>query len=228
MMNNSKLRTFNNVFNNVVTNNRKFLYFTRAIEFQKEAMTDLESLLKRTISLKKKMISQKSEKLSNQLLCLQSLLLAYINELRMYVSLKDQRMDDAWESLINAQGAMRTAFQADEIVEKYGGNAYLQKLEQIEESFFPHQTFNSMEAKAEYSDCSICGKKYGTCGHLVGKPYMGEICYRILRKIEFTGLAIVINADPASKHHRITDVSDNGYMRNVLTWRISKTIEQQK
>jgi hypothetical protein len=224
----SKLKTFNSVFNNVVAKNLKFLYFTRAIEYQKDAISDLKSLLKRTSSLKKKIISQKNEELSNQLLSLQSLLIAYISELEMYVSLKDQRMDDAWESLVNAQDAMRTAFQANEIVEKYNGDAYLQKLEQIEKSFFPHQTFNSIEAKAEYSDCSICGKKYGTCNHLVGKPYMGEICYQIPRKIEFTGLALIINADPGSKHHRITEVSDNGYMRNFLTWRISNKVEEKK
>jgi len=200
-----------------VTNNLKFLYFTRAIEFQKNAVIDLESLLKRTISWKKKMISKKNEKISNQLL---SLLSAYISELEMYVALKEQRMDDAWDSLVNAQDAMHTAFQSDEIVEKYDGNAYPQKLLQIEKSFFPHLTFNSIEAKADYSDCSICGKRYGTCTHLVGKPYMGEICYQIPRNIEFTGLSLIIDADPGSKHHRITEVSDNGYMRNVLTWQI--------
>jgi hypothetical protein len=221
-----KLKTFNKVFNNVVQNNLRFLYFTRAIEFQTQAIADFESLLKKTSYMKKEMIKQKNEKMSNELLSLENLLLAYINELRMYVYLKKDDMNKAWESLVNAQSALRTAFQADDIVIKYNGEAYMQKLELIEKSFFPHQTFDSIEAKAHSSDCSICGREYGTCGHLVGKPYMGEICYRIMRGLEFQGLAILVE-NPASKHHRVTQISDNEYMRDVMTWRISKPISDE-
>lgn len=221
-----KLTTFNKVFNNIVQNNLKFLYFTRAIEFQKQAIADFESLLKKTTYMKRVIIKKKNEKLSNQLLGLENLVNAYICELKMYVQLKEDKMSEAWESLVNAQSALRTAFQADDIVSKYNGETYLQKLELIEKSFFPHQTFNSIEAKARSSTCSICGKEYGTCDHLVGKPYMGEICYRIMKGVEFTGLSILLGNNPASKLHRITEMSDNGYMRNILTWRISKPIEK--
>jgi hypothetical protein len=171
--------------------------------------------------MKKALIKQKQEKLSNELLSLENLLSAYISELQMYVYLKEDDMNRAWGSLVDAQFALRTAFQADDIVLKYRGEEYWQKLELIEKSFFPHQTFDSIEAKVESSICSICRSEYGTCDHVVGKPYMGEICYRELKKMEFKGLSILVKT-PASKHNRITQISDNGYMRDILTWRIAK------
>jgi hypothetical protein len=53
---------------------------------------------------------------------------------------------------------------------------------------------------------------------------MGEICCRIMTKVEFKGLAILVDVEPASKHHRITQVSDGGYMRDTMTWRIAGPI----
>jgi hypothetical protein len=220
----TKLSTFDKVFNNILENNLKFLYFTRGIEFQKQATHDLKSLLRRTTALKKRMIKQKNENLSNLLLSLENLLIAYIMELEMYINLKEDKMNQAWDSLVNAQQALRTAFQAHDIVLKYNGEAYSQKLHLIEKSFFPPQTFNSIEAIVTESECSICHGAYGNCDHIIGKPYMGEICCRIMTKVEFKGLSILTEMEPASKHHRITEVSEDGYMKDILTWRIVEPI----
>jgi hypothetical protein len=220
----TKFTSFNKVFNNILENNLRVLYFSRGIEFQKQALSDLKSLLKKTVALKKTMIAQKDENLSNLLLSLENLLTANINELEMYVNLKEDKMNEAWASLVNAQSALRTAFQAHDIVLKYNGESYSQKLYLLEKSFFPHQTFNSIEAIVTNSECSICHSEYGTCDHIIGKPYMGEICHRIITKVEFKGLSILTDREPASKHHRITQVSDNGYMRDILTWRIAGPI----
>lgn len=216
----TKFSTFNKVFNNILSNNLQFLYFTRGIEFQKQAARDLKSLLRKTVTLKKTMIDQKDENLSNLLLSLENLLTAYISELEMYINLKEDNMNAAWNSLVDAQSALRTAFQAHDIILKYGGEPYLQKLQLIEKSFFPHQTFNSMEAIVISSECSVCHSEYGTCDHVKGKPYMGEICNRIVTKMEMKGVSILVDMEPASKHHRITQISDNGYMRDIMTWRI--------
>jgi len=216
-----KLSTFLKVFNNIVEKNLKFLIFTRGIEFQKQAIVELESLLKKTSKLKRKMIKDKDEEASNILLSLENLVSVYINELKMLVFLKEDDMNKAWVSLVEAQHSLTTAFQANDIVLNYNGENYLEKLELIEKAFFPHQTFSSIEAKVESSNCSICGHEYGECAHVVGRPYMGQICYRIFTKMDFEGLSILVE-NPADKRCRITEFSDdNGYMRDVLTWRIA-------
>ena len=216
----SKLSTFLKVFNNIVEKNLKFIIFTRGVEFQKQAIVELESLLKKTAKLKHTIIKSKDEKSSNVLLSLENLVSAYINELKMLVFLKEDNMNSAWECLVNSQYSLRTAFQADDIVLSYNGEYYLKKLELIEKIFFPHQTFNSIEAKVESSKCSICGQEYGECMHVTGRPYMGQICNRIITKMQFQGLSILVE-NPADKRCRVTGISDNGYMRDVLTWRIA-------
>ena len=221
----AKLRIFNKVFNNILQRNARFLYFTRGVEFQKKAILELKTLLKRTLTLKKAMIIKRDEKLANTLLSLENLLTAYINELQMYVFLKEDNMSRAWAAFVDAQSALRSAFQADDIILKYGGESYLNKLELIEKVFFPHMTFNSIETKIQSSKCSICGSEYGTCDHVIGRPYMGQICNRIVTKMEYVGLAILIEKCPASKHCRITQMSDDdGNMRDALTWRIVSPI----
>jgi hypothetical protein len=217
----SKLSTFLKVFNDIVENNHQFLIFTRGIEFQKQAINEFESLLKKTQKLKRTMIKSKDEKSSNILLSLENLLSAYISELKMYVFLKEDDMDKAWESLVTAQYSIRTAFQADDIVSSYDGELYMEKLELIEVTFFPRQTFNSIEAIVEKSECSICGQDYGKCAHVKGRPYMGQICYRKITKMKLQGVSILVT-NPANKMCRVIHFSDKGYMRDVLTWRITK------
>jgi hypothetical protein len=217
----SKLSIFLRVFNNIVEKNLAFLFFTRGIEFQKQAIVEFESLLKKTSKLKRKMIEDGNEEASNILLSLENLVRTYINELKMYVFLKEGDMSNAWVSLVEAQHSLTTAFQANDIVLKYDGEKYLERLELLEKAFFPPQTFNSIEATVQSSKCSICGQEYGDCTHVIGRPYMGQICYRIFAKVQYEGLSILVE-NPADKRCRITEFSDdNGYMRDALTLRIA-------
>jgi hypothetical protein len=54
---------------------------------------------------------------------------------------------------------------------------------------------------------------------------MGEICSRLMTKIKaMTGSALV--EVPANKMCRITEFVDNGYWRDILTWRLTRKIEE--
>lgn len=214
---------FLNTFRNILDQNKKFLTYSLGIEFQKQAILDLERLQKRTVKIKNKMIVKKDEESSNILLSLESLLGCCINELRMLVFLKNDQMRKAWESLVLAQHCLRTAFQANDIILKFDGNTYLKKLALLEKLFFPPQTFTSIGAVFEKSECSICNKEYGSCNHVKGRPYMGSICYEKMTKLkEMLGLSIV--DDPGSKMNRVIAVCEDDGWRDLLTWRIAKKV----
>ena len=59
---------------------------------------------------------------------------------------------------------------------------------------FPYRIFTSREAIIKREECSICGKKIHvrtSCGHKVGKLYMGEMCCKKIVDIEFLNVNIV-------------------------------------
>jgi hypothetical protein len=218
----NEVSSFLREFEEIIKENYKFLYLPRGIELQKDSLSQLEAFLKKIVKLKETMIIASDEESANTMLGLEEYLAAYICELRMLICLKEDKMEEAWEDLISAQMYLRFSLQASNIALQFGGNNYAQKLYLIEKLFFPPQTFMSSGLIATNSQCSICGKEYGECDHLVGKPYMGKLCYRIMRGIkEIKEVSIV--GDPGDKHCRVTSISDDeGHMRNYMTWRIQE------
>ncbi len=213
----SKVSAFLPVFNNVVGQNEKFRVFTRGIEFQKKAIDDLKLLQKKTVRLKEKMMEKKDEESSNILLSLENLLGAYIAEIETLISLKEDKMDKAWDSLVTAQMSLRTSLQANDIALSYDGNGYVNRLLLLEQLLFPKQVFMSMGGISEGSECSICSQQYGTCTHLKGKPYMGQICYEKITRYRAEEVSIV--DEPGNKMCRVQGFSEGGSWRDVLTWR---------
>lgn len=62
------------------------------------------------------------------------------------------------------------------------------------QELFPYDLFASRESIESDFTCSICGAKMGIrnkCQHKVGEIYNGEMCFRIVNKIKFLGIAIV-------------------------------------
>ena len=208
-------------FKGIIDKNRKFLYYTRGIEFQKNSLIELEKFMKKLVGLKEKMIRIEDEESANIMLSLQNLLNAHINEMKMLISLKEDKMDEAWQSLIEAQNSLRFSFQASDVVFSFAAQNYLQKLFVIEKLFFPPQTFQSIGAIVESSKCSICNREYGKCDHVIGKPYMGKICYRIITKIKTVSEVSFVD-EPGSKLCRVTSFLDKGLWRNIMTWRIEQ------
>jgi hypothetical protein len=74
----------------------------------------------------------------------------------------------------------------------------------IEELVFPPQVFFSAGLVVQKSICSICGTEYGDCFHVVGRPYMRELCRRILTNVVPDHVAIV--NEPANKRCRGPDM----------------------
>jgi len=193
---------------------QKVLFISRGKEFQEEVIIQLESLLNKIQTAKTQAIENKAEQWANLLLQHECITQAYLEFARMWVEIKNDEMDKAWDSLINAQMAMRCAIL---VRDDHQLHRFNERLHLIESVMFPSPMFVSAGYTTEKIECSICGQEYGECGHIKGRVYLGQICACIVRKCTFNEVSLV--ADPADKHCRTLSFGERGRMRNFMTWR---------
>lgn len=214
---NRGIEVFLKEFNEVIRECGKFCFMSRGKEFQQEAVKKLTTLNQRATSLKEQMIKVKEENSANIILSLENLILAMVNELEMWIALKEDNPNKAWDFLINAQYAIRTAAQAHNIGLELNAERYANKLDLIEKLLFPPLIFFSPGLIIKNAKCSICSKEYGECDHIVGKAYMGKMCHRIIKNMEAKEISIV--EEPANKRARILEFTNNGVTRDFMTWK---------
>src|SRR5260370_4050554 len=211
-----EIEAFQDKFQQALQEGRKFCFVTRAKEFQLQARDMLKNLAKNTATLKKKAITAAYEDAANLLLSYEETTNAIINELNMWIALKEDNPDAAWDYLVNAETAAISAMKAH--VSASHLDAYLEHLDALEHHMFPKQMFFSPGMIIKDARCSICGQEYGECDHLAGKPYMGELCAREIVHADLEEASLVPN--PANKHARgIFITGKDGIRRDFLTWR---------
>lgn len=194
----------------------KFLFLVRGVELQRDAAQTLEDLKGDILHLKNSMIRKKEEDAANCCLSLEMATLALQHELRLWVALKEDRMNDAWDELVDAESYTDAAIRAHEISNHM--MAYFKRLNSIEELLFPGIIFMSPGFTILSSRCTICGSEYGSCDHLKGLPYMGKFCAREITKMRMQEISIVDT--PANRHARVTAITIDGAIRDLLTWRV--------
>jgi len=193
---------------------KNLLFITRDINLQKSTIKELDNLIDTTLRWKDYAIDEKDENMANQQLAFEHILKALQSELTMWVNLKENKMAMAWDNLVDAQSYIRTAIQAHELANS--SEDYAQRLLNIEKLVFPPQTFNSPGYLVKQAKCSICDKDYKNCNHIIGRPYMGEICCRIVEEAELLEISVV--DVPADKKARMEKISDGkGNMIDLLT-----------
>lgn len=214
----NNIKKYEEIVISVLQENSKYLYFVRGEELQKQSLDQLLKLKEKISSDKIEYISQKNEYMANSMLSFEFLIQAHIDLLNMIISLKNDKPESAWASLIQAESNPHWSVAASRGLFTLNLESLLKLTSFYENYIFPPQTYNSIEAVYTTSQCSICKSEYGECDHIKGRAYMGEMCYEVMTGLkEFTGLSIV--DEPASKHHRITHFSDDGNMINVMTLR---------
>jgi len=213
---NKEVNIFKRKFNKIVDECQRFCYMTRAKEFQLEALERLNSLKKESIALKEKVIAQKDEDSANAMLSFEEMTNALINELNMWIALKDDNPDLAWDYLVEAQGAARHAMQSHDVANHL--DDYVERLHILEVLLFPPQHFLSPGMIVKQHVCSICGQDYDDCSHIKGKTYMGKMCVRVIKEAELKEVSFT--PDPANKHSRIFEIDDGGVKRDTMTWSI--------
>ena len=203
-------------FNKVIAVAQNKSIFARGIEIQKEEIEFLEKYKNKLSLLKTIFIENQLEYESNLVFCFEESVRTIQLELTMIVNLKEDKMDIAWDNLVDAQ------VSASIVVSNYPDGqdleGYLDKLRSYEIILFPKMMFASIGGIVKKSECSICKDSHGKCNHIKGKLYMGEMCCRIITEMIIEEGSIVEN--PANKHCRVLSVStiENGEV-DVLTLR---------
>ena len=208
-------------FNERVKESEIFLSIARDSELQQEARENLESVLSEIAQKKKIAVENNNEDYANLFLGCECVAKSLINELKMWLLLKQEDPEKAWDHLVSAQ------MEATSAIKAHAGFRHLEhhrrRLEMIEKIVFPPQMFVSMGTIVHEQECSICGEDYDECEHFAGKPYMGEFCHVIIKRVSVDHLSIV--ETPASKRHRVTSFDVAGGARNKMTWKIEKSDE---
>jgi hypothetical protein len=211
-----RIKVFQKEFDEVVKDCQRYCFATRGKEFQLQACEKLTRLKYKASKIKDEVIANKDNNSANCMLSFEEMINALINELKMWIALKEDDANSAWDFLVDAQHATRTAMQAHEAANHLESHA--ERLHALEQLLFPPQLFVSVGVVIQSSKCSICGQQYGECDHVKGKAYMGRMCGRIIEKIqEFKEISIV--KEPGSKHHRAYEFMDGGVTRDIMTWR---------
>ncbi|WP_144408791.1 hypothetical protein [Chromobacterium vaccinii] len=211
-------------FNEEIKEIENYLCITRSSTTQINQCRKLDALQYNAALIKKEAIRRASENVANLLLGFECVIGAIRSELLMWVLIKKDMPNQAWDRLIAAQMGYLDASRSDK------GFAHclkrLRELEQIESQIFPPQVFVSAGFVSKKIDCSICGERYSKCEHLQGMPYMGLFCEVIHR--DPVGDHVAIVKIPADKRCRIVSVKTKDGNRDKLSWEVTPYKEGEK
>ena len=211
-------------FNERIKESEIFLSIARDSELQQEACENLEGVLSEIAQEKKIAVENNNEDYANLLLGCECVAKSLHHELKMWLLLKQEKPEEAWDHLVGAQMKATSAVKADAGFRHVEHHRH--RLETIEKIVFPPQTFVSLGIIVHEQECSICSEDYDECEHFVGKPYMGEFCHVIIKHVSADHLSIV--ETPADKRHRVTAFDVAGRARNKMTWKIKENTENTK
>jgi hypothetical protein len=192
----------------------RYGYATSAIELQAQKVNELADLQARVARAWTEARADQNEEVANFSYACIYWLLAVAHMLKMWIAIKEDRTDAAWTHLIDAQNGLSVGLK---VVGNDGVEEILKRLHGIEELVFPRQAFVSAGLVFESSNCSICGKVYGDCGHVAGRMYMGETCKQIPVKPSFDHVAHVTS--PRDKGCRVINYQKDNIVRCKLTGR---------
>lgn len=133
-------------------------------------------------------------------------------------SLKNRKYEDAWRTFDHADinlSVLEDNFDITKEGDKYH-LIFIGRMIKEYQKLFPYHCFLSRECIVKAEECSICGKPISlrhSCGHKVGKVYMGELCQRRITDMEFKAMCIV--TDPFDKYAYI-QLQDHEYNYGML------------
>ncbi|PPC64159.1 hypothetical protein C1Y41_05845 [Pantoea sp. ICBG 1758] len=204
-------------FNTFIEEAEFYSYLARSSHLQLEQCFILDEVINRATGFKLNSIKFLKEKEANCFLGYECVIGAVRSELLMWILIKMDKPNEAWEKLVAAQMGYLDASRAD----KGFSNCRKRKevLEGLEDKVFPSQAFVSAGFSSERIDCSICGERYSKCVHLRGKAYMGQFCEVIHRNPRGDHIALVDS--PADKRCRIISIKKNGGYQDKLSGMIT-------
>jgi hypothetical protein len=207
-------------FNEMASIAQRKAFITIGIEIQKEEIEIIKVYRTDLSNLKKQFIERKLENEANLVYCIENSLLAIQYELQMLINIKEDKMNEAWGNLVNAQVIYGT------VVRNYPfkfevENGYVERLDKYEKLLFPKMFFSSVGGIIKKSNCSICKETYNKCEHIKGRLYNGELCVREITEMVLEEASLV--EVPANKHCRTLTTTYNEKTVDLLTLRVEST-----
>ena len=214
---NDTIKSFLPKYTEIVQDCEKHVFASIDTSLKRHSIKNLTGLAKREDRLKSEIIREGDEDPANQMLALQCLTNSLRYELMMWIDIDEGEYDTAWNSLINAQDAAKSARSAHEISQMCNVERYSAKLDASEAILFPPQQFNSPAIFVESWECNLCGIDYSECPHIAGMAYWGHFCRRVPTKIIDTREVSLVD-NPKDKKARIYEVIlDGNTVRDQLT-----------
>lgn len=210
--------TVKDEFNDLAERSRPLLYLARSSVLQGKAAAETDVIVDRIHQVRLRAILSKDSAIADGMLALSCLARALACELRVYLMLKSDEPEKAWNMLISAQENVDSAMRADPRLRTFAEKAA--QLRQLEDRLFPPQTFTSVGMLAKRQQCSICRQDYDECDHVAGRAYLGRFCSMLPEDVSTDHVAIV--ESPADRRCRLTSQGVPGVgMRNLMTWEVS-------
>lgn len=204
-------------FNAGIKEAEVFLCLARSSKLQLAQCATLDLLSYNATRIKHEVTQRGDENGANLFLGFECAIGAVRSELMMWILLKRDMPNEAWDRMVAAQmgclGATRAHSGFADCERK------LKYLEQLEGQIFPPQTFISAGFVAKRLECSICSERYSKCEHLRGKPYIGRFCEVIHRELRGDHVALV--ETPADKRCRVVSFKTKDGHQDKLSWEIT-------
>lgn len=204
-------------FNKGISEAENLLCLARSSRLQHEQSLTLDLLIYNVAKAKQIAITNQDEDSANLFLGFECAIGAIRSELMMYVLLKRDDSNAAWDCLVAAQMACLDAMRAHHGFSNCAKR--LTQLQDLEKLLFPPQFFLSAGFVSSRLDCSICGKPTSECSHLRGRPYMGQLCEFIHRQPHGDHVALV--EVPADKRCRMVSFKTKDGHRDRITWQLT-------
>ncbi len=144
--------------------------------------------------VKDRFVKENNQREAKEMWCYEQTLKIQDTYLKAYQQMKQEDFYKAWcsfEQCELALGFLKPYFSISD--NEYFLN-FIDKHAKQYHSLFPYKIFMSPEILEIEKTCNICGGKVSIrkpCGHEVGKIYNGEMCIRIVTKMEFLGASFV-------------------------------------
>lgn len=189
-------------------------YVSIGRELQEEAIARVTSFQSQIEQQRKAAIVRKDEESADLAWIVGRFAAGICEFLSMWVHIKNDQMESAWDALVNAQGNLEAALKLRHAEGLFHLNRNLHAIEIL---LFPPCKFVSSSILYGSTDCGICGSEYGECDHVSGRLYMGEMCCQVVRNIMHADHVAIVD-HPEDKRLRFPAVV-NGEDRCSLTRR---------
>jgi SEC-C motif len=156
----------------------------------------LDAVREALAALKQDAVAAGDEAGAKSVWCLEQALIVQEHYLRAFRHLKSGEFYEAWCELERTELELAALERHDTASWADFHLDFIQAHTAQWQSLFPYKMFFSPELLHTEKLCSICRRSVlpqSFCGHRVGEIYEGELCYRIITKLEGLGISMVDN-----------------------------------